>query len=95
MGIPGTSVVKILPAMQDMQVQCLVQEDPLEKEMATLSNILVWEISWTGEPGGLQFMELQKSWTPLSKNNKYSYTDILVHPCISNLYMISDGIHGS
>ena len=41
MGIPGTLAVKILPAMQEMQVQCLLQEDPLEKEMATLSNILV------------------------------------------------------
>ena len=30
------------------------QEDPLEKEMATHSNILAWRIPWTGEPGGLQ-----------------------------------------
>ena len=32
------------------------QEDPLEKEMATHSNILAWEIPWTEEPGGLQSM---------------------------------------
>ena len=38
------------------QVQSLGWEDPLEKEMATHSSILVWEISWTEEPGGLQFM---------------------------------------
>ena len=31
-------------------------EDPLEKEMATLSSILVWESAWTEEPGGLQSM---------------------------------------
>ena len=40
--------------MQETQVQFLPWEDPLEKEMATLSSILVWEIPWTEEPGGLQ-----------------------------------------
>ena len=39
--------------MQDMQVQSLDQEDPLEKGMATHSNIFAWEISWTEEPGRL------------------------------------------
>ena len=34
----------------------LGQEDPLKKEMATHSRILAWEIPWTEEPGGLQFM---------------------------------------
>ena len=38
--------------MQDMQVQVLGQEDPLEKEMATHASILAWEISWTKEPSG-------------------------------------------
>ena len=41
------------------------QEDPLEKEMATHSNILAWEIPWTEEPGGLQSMGSQKSQTQL------------------------------
>ena len=36
------------------QVQSLDREDPLEKEMATHSSILAWEIPWTEEPGGLQ-----------------------------------------
>ena len=36
-----------------MEVQSLNQEDPLEKEMATYSSILVWEIPWTEEPGEL------------------------------------------
>ena len=35
-------------------------EDPLEKEMAPGSSILVWEIPWTEEPGGLQSMGLQR-----------------------------------
>ena len=49
--------------MQEMQetcVQSLGQEDPLEKEMATHSSIIAWEISWTEEPGGLQSVELQR-----------------------------------
>ena len=39
-----------------MHLYSLSQEDPLEKEMATHSNILAWEIPWTEEPGGLQSM---------------------------------------
>ena len=42
------------PPMQEMQVQCLGWENLLEKEMATNSRILAWEIPWTEEPGGLQ-----------------------------------------
>ena len=54
-GSLGLSVVKNLPAMQETQVQSLGQEDPLEKEMATHSSILVWKIPWTEEkPGRLQ-----------------------------------------
>ena len=45
--------------MQETQVQFLGQEVPLEKEMATHSKILVWEIPWTKEPGGLQSMWLE------------------------------------
>ena len=52
-GFPGGSVVKDLPSVQEMQVQSLHQEDTLEKEMTTHSSILVWEIPWTEEPGGL------------------------------------------
>ena len=50
-----------------MWVQSLGQEDPLEEEMATHSNILAWKILWTEEPGRLQSMESQKSWTLLSE----------------------------
>ena len=52
--------VKKLPALQETRVQSLGQEDPLEKGMATHSNILAWRIPWTEEPDGLQSMELQK-----------------------------------
>ena len=45
--------VKNLPAMQETWVQSLDWEDPLEKEMATHSSILAWDIPWTEEPGGL------------------------------------------
>ena len=45
--------------MQEMQVQSLGQEDPLEKEMATHSSVLAWKVPWTEEPGELQFMGLQ------------------------------------
>ena len=43
-----------------MRVSSLGQEDPLEKEMATHSTVLAWEISWTEEPGGLQSVGLQR-----------------------------------
>ena len=46
-GFLVTQMVKNLPAMQETQVQSLGQEDPLEKEMATHSCILAWEILWT------------------------------------------------
>ena len=58
-GILGGSMVKNLPAMQKKQGQ----EDPLEKRMATHSSMLAWEIPWTEEPGRLQSMGSQKSWT--------------------------------
>ena len=53
-------VVKNLPAMQEIQVQSLGQEDPLQKEMATHYSALAWKISWTEEPGRLQSMGSQR-----------------------------------
>ena len=44
----------------ESQVQSLVQEDPLEREMATNSSVLAWEIPWTEELGGLQFTGSQR-----------------------------------
>ena len=51
--------------MQKTQVQFLGQEDPLEKELATHSSIVVFRIPWTEEPSGLQSMGC-KSWTRLN-----------------------------
>ena len=66
-GLPQWLVVKNPPAMQktqqELQVQPLSREDPLEKEMATRSSILAWRIPWTEKPGELQSMRSQKSWT--------------------------------
>ena len=47
--------------MQETQVLSLGQEDPLEKEMATYSRILAWEIPGTEEPGRLQSLGSQES----------------------------------
>ena len=55
--------------MQETQVQFLGQEDPLEKEIATHSSILAWEIPWTEEPGGLQSMGSQESDMTKQLNN--------------------------
>ena len=54
MGFSDGSVVKNLHAMLEMRFQSLGREDPLEKEIATHSSILAWEIPWTKESGGLQ-----------------------------------------
>ena len=54
-------MVKNLSEMQEMWVQSLGEEDPLEKEVATHSSVLAWEIPWTEDPGGLQPMGLPKS----------------------------------
>ena len=53
-------MVESLPAMQETQVQSLGQEYSLEKEIATPSSILAWEIPWTEEPGRLQSMRSQR-----------------------------------
>ena len=57
-------LVKNSDAMKKTLVRSLSQEDPLEKEMATHSNILAWEIPWEEDPCRAQSMELQ-CWTPL------------------------------
>ena len=46
--------------MWETRVRSLGQEDPLEKEVTTHSSIHAWKIPWTGEPGGLQSMGLQR-----------------------------------
>ena len=59
--LPGGSVVKNLPADAGDVLQSLGWGDPVEKEMATHSSVLAWEIPWAEEPHGLQFMESQEA----------------------------------
>ena len=65
-GFSGGSVVKNLPTNAGDLGSTPGSEDPLEKEMATHSGILMREIPWTEEPGGLQSIGSQKSQTRLS-----------------------------
>ena len=52
--------------MQEMQIQSLGRDDPLEKEMATHSSILTWEIQCTEDPGGATVRRVSKSQKQLS-----------------------------
>ena len=56
-------LVKNLPAMQNTRVHSLGWENPLEKDMATYSSILVWRIPCTEEPDGLQSTESELNMT--------------------------------
>ena len=60
--------VKRLPTMRETRVRSLGREDPLEKEMATHSSTLAWEIPWNEKPGRLQSMGFsrQEYWSGLT-----------------------------
>jgi len=60
LGFPHSLVGKELPAMRETRAQFLGSKDPLEKEMAIHSSILVWKIPWTEEPARLQSMGSQE-----------------------------------
>ena len=60
-----------LPAVQEMWVQSLGQDDPLEKELETHYGILAWEIPWTEEHGGLWSMQLQGLYTTQGLNHHH------------------------
>ena len=76
-GFLGGSAVKNPPAMQETWVWPLGQEDPLEKEIATHSSILAWEIPWTEEPGGLHSMGSQESDTTLATEHTHTPPPLL------------------
>ena len=57
---PVAQIVKNLPAMQKTQVRSLGWKDALGKGMAIHSSILTWRISWTDEPGRLQYIGSQR-----------------------------------
>ena len=61
--------------MQETHLPSLGQEESLEKEMATHSSILAWEIPWTEEPGGLQSVGLQKTHTGLNMHRHGCHND--------------------
>ena len=63
-----------MPETQEMGVQSLVQEDPLEEEMATHSLILVWEILWTEEPCGVPSMGSKRVGHDLEMESTYTHT---------------------
>ena len=52
---PVAQTVKNPPAMQELWIQSLGREDPLEKGIANHSSILAWRIPWTEEPGGVEY----------------------------------------
>ena len=73
---------------QEMWVQSLGLEDPLQEEMATHSSTLAWRSPWTEEPGGLQFMGSQRVWHAWSDLAfEYSITDS-VDTSLSKLWEI-------
>ena len=59
---------------QEIWVQSLDQEDPLEKEMATHFSILAWEITWTEEPGRLESMGSQRVIPDLANEPAFKVT---------------------
>ena len=68
-------LVKNPPTMRETWVWSVGWQDPLEKEMATHSSILAWEIPWTEEPGGLQSMgskRVERDLASKPTNNPYS-----------------------
>ena len=70
-------LVKNLPATRETWVQFLGWEDPLEKEMATHSNILAWKIPRTEKPGRLQSMGSQRS--DMTETNTFTFICFLIH----------------
>ena len=65
---------------------CLDQEDPLEKEKATHSSVLAWEIPWTEEPVGPQFLESQRAGHDLAiKQEQHSWNGLLTPPNMAHL----------
>ena len=74
--------VKSLHVIWETWVQFLGLEDPLEKEIATHSSVLAWEIPWTKQPGGLQSMGLHT--TEQLNNNNVMYCIV----CIFSIYTV-------
>ena len=74
-----TQTVRDLPEMQTW-VRSLGQEDPLEEEVATGSNILAWRIPWTEEPGRLQCMGWQRARHDWATNTIHAMSAYYIFP---------------
>ena len=74
---PSASVVKNPPAQQEMWVLSLGQEDALKEEVATHSSLLVWDIPWTEEPGGLQSVGPQRVNTTQRLNHRQQLLNVV------------------
>ena len=72
-------MIKHLLAMRETWVQSLGREDPLEKEMATHSSILVWKIPWAEEPGRLQSMVSQRDGQDWATEEQHYFLGIINH----------------
>ena len=103
MGFPGSASGKE-PACQcrrhEIPVQSLGWEDPLEKGMATHSNVLAWRIPWTVEPGGLKSVDSQRvghNWTDLIHTHTHTHTHTRVSISPSSLFslwmLVYPGLH--
>ena len=78
MWLSGKRILLPTQKIQETLIQSLGLEDPLEKDMATHSNILAWEIPWTEEPGGLQSMGSQRvRHDRASQKQQVAYTHFL------------------
>ena len=80
-------MVKNPPAMQELQVWSLGQEDHLKKGMATHSSILAWKIIWIEEPGRLQFMGSQRrgqDWVTNTNRRDFRKWWGAERPCVSH-----------
>ena len=82
-------MVKNLPAIQEIRVRSLGQEDPLEKEMETHLSILAWKIPWTEEPGRLQKMESRRVRHHWATNTSFFFLWTSKHLLISWLQLLS------
>ena len=88
-------LIKNLPAMWETQVWLLGRGDPPEKEMATYSSILTWEIPCTEEPGGLQSMGWQRvrhDWACMHASpslGEATYSNLLLLPTQSHLIQLN------
>ena len=84
-------MVKCLPAMWETRVRFLGREDPLEKEMATHSRTLAWEIPWTEEPGGLPSMGSQRFWHDWATSLHFTSLYFIPPPALNRLWSVSLG----